>query len=176
MSLILHLSCQNFEICYLNVTSITSSCLLLSYQMYKVIIIVCLFLDILFCTFIFCRFLFSFLNPCLWSLLLLWEEAITADCSPEIWGRLSGHVVKCHLFTLKAHYSASFTNITVLSVCLLGICILEGCIVLSIPCNIVNQEMLLLGLCSLSFAFTIRFWRFFSLMFAHLLLLFSLFY
>lgn len=123
-------------------------------------------------------FFFFSLNPCLWSLLFSWEQATTTDCSPAFWSRLSGHVVKCHFFTQKAHYSVSFTSITDLSVCLPGICILEGHIALSIPCTIVNQEMcvLLLGLCSLSFAFTGRFWRFLSLMFAHLLLLFSLFY
>lgn len=164
ISLILHFICQNFEICYLNVTSIMSSWLLLSYQIYRVIIMG-FFLFVCFWTFCFALsfsffvfFFFSF-STLVFDLLFSQEQATTTDCSPAFWGRLPSHVVKCHLFTQKAHYSVSFTSITDLSACLPGICILEGHIALSIPCTIVNQEMcvLLLGLCSLSFAFTGRF-------------------
>lgn len=52
ISLILHFICQNFEICYLNVTSIMSSWLLLSYQIYRVIIMG-FFLFVCFWTFCF---------------------------------------------------------------------------------------------------------------------------
>lgn len=66
MSLILHFSCQNFEICYLNVTSITSRWLLFSYQIYRVIIMgfFCLFASghfvLHFHFLFFCLFLFFF--------------------------------------------------------------------------------------------------------------------